>query len=287
MPIRAPSVAPTTSNSAAERHVAEGAPLASLNNVTPPLSQDEGDTAAPSSPATMINENDHGMDGGLQDTPQDAMELLGARSRQLIQAIRNLEHLNIDATIPSLPKIVVVGDQSAGKSSLVEGICDISLPRDQGTCTRVPIQITTTASVWNSSPWTANISLHCSYSYLPKERGSKLKYPKWGEVGPLEIFHFATIFDKAHLDLALRRAQLALLNPNQDPASFVNKDITHDHGFLIGFSPNVISLEIAAPNLPELSFFDLPGAINTTPKEEDTFLVGFIEVSQGATCFLR
>lgn len=65
----------------------------------------------------------------------DAMEYLGADSRRLIQAIKELEGLNINTTL-QLPKFVVVGDQSAGKSSIVEALCDISLPRSSGTCTR-------------------------------------------------------------------------------------------------------------------------------------------------------
>ena len=38
-----------------------------------------------------------------------------------------------------LPTIVVVGDQSSGKSSVLESLARISLPRGQGICTRVPL----------------------------------------------------------------------------------------------------------------------------------------------------
>lgn len=38
-----------------------------------------------------------------------------------------------------LPSIVVVGDQSSGKSSMLESLARISLPRGQGICTRVPL----------------------------------------------------------------------------------------------------------------------------------------------------
>lgn len=41
----------------------------------------------------------------------------------------------------SLPKIVVVGDQSSGKSSVLESITGVDLPRGQGTVTRGPIII--------------------------------------------------------------------------------------------------------------------------------------------------
>uniref|UniRef100_A0A5K0WZ76 Dynamin-type G domain-containing protein n=1 Tax=Nymphaea colorata TaxID=210225 RepID=A0A5K0WZ76_9MAGN len=38
-----------------------------------------------------------------------------------------------------LRTIVVVGDQSSGKSSVLESLAGVSLPRGQGICTRVPL----------------------------------------------------------------------------------------------------------------------------------------------------
>jgi len=40
-----------------------------------------------------------------------------------------------------LPQIVVVGDQSSGKSSVLEGLIQKPLPRDAGLCTRFATQI--------------------------------------------------------------------------------------------------------------------------------------------------
>eukprot|EP00438_Fugacium_kawagutii_P005343 Skav210317 [mRNA] locus=scaffold475:270290:277484:- [translate_table: standard] len=41
-----------------------------------------------------------------------------------------------------LPGVVVVGEQSAGKSSLLENISGIQFPREQNTCTRMPCVLT-------------------------------------------------------------------------------------------------------------------------------------------------
>jgi GTPase SAR1 family protein len=41
----------------------------------------------------------------------------------------------------NLPQIVVVGDQSSGKSSVLEGLISKNLPRDSGLCTRFATQI--------------------------------------------------------------------------------------------------------------------------------------------------
>jgi hypothetical protein len=51
----------------------------------------------------------------------DSLGVIGAGVKVLLHAINDLARHGIDTTIP-LPKIVVVGNQSAGKSSLIEAI---------------------------------------------------------------------------------------------------------------------------------------------------------------------
>ena len=41
-----------------------------------------------------------------------------------------------------LPQLVVVGDQSSGKSSVLEGLTSLPFPRDSGLCTRFATHIT-------------------------------------------------------------------------------------------------------------------------------------------------
>lgn len=41
----------------------------------------------------------------------------------------------------NLPQLVVVGDQSSGKSSVLEGLTKLPFPRDSGLCTRFATQI--------------------------------------------------------------------------------------------------------------------------------------------------
>ena len=59
--------------------------------------------------------------------------------RPLLDAIDRLRHLKVMQEGIQLPTIVVVGDQSSGKSSVLESLAGISLPRGQGICTRVPL----------------------------------------------------------------------------------------------------------------------------------------------------
>nr|DAD23946.1 TPA_asm: hypothetical protein HUJ06_025409 [Nelumbo nucifera] len=61
------------------------------------------------------------------------------RIRPLLDAVDQLRHLKVMKEGIELPTIVVVGDQSSGKSSVLESLAGISLPRGLGICTRVPL----------------------------------------------------------------------------------------------------------------------------------------------------
>ena len=55
--------------------------------------------------------------------------------------MESVRHVCQAVQIP-LPGVVVVGEQSAGKSSLLENISGIQFPRAQNTCTRMPCVLT-------------------------------------------------------------------------------------------------------------------------------------------------
>ncbi|CAL9024452.1 unnamed protein product [Prunus brigantina] len=59
--------------------------------------------------------------------------------RPLLDAVDKLHNLNVTEENIQLPTIVVVGDQSSSKSSVLESLAGINLPRGQGICTRVPL----------------------------------------------------------------------------------------------------------------------------------------------------
>ncbi|XP_052879836.1 dynamin-related protein 4C-like isoform X2 [Gossypium arboreum] len=61
--------------------------------------------------------------------------------RPLLDVIDRLRLLNVMKEGIQLPTIVVVGDQSSGKSSVLESLAGVNLPRSQGICTRVPLII--------------------------------------------------------------------------------------------------------------------------------------------------
>ncbi|KAK4493521.1 hypothetical protein RD792_000024 [Penstemon davidsonii] len=97
---------------------------------------------------TDDEEEDQAVSSYTDDDEEDqATTLAGApivspyndRIRPLLDAIEKLRHLKIMQEGIQLPTIVVVGDQSSGKSSVLESLAGISLPRGQGICTRVPL----------------------------------------------------------------------------------------------------------------------------------------------------
>ncbi|KAL4962706.1 putative dynamin family GTPase [Aspergillus stella-maris] len=65
---------------------------------------------------------------------------VGVESSEQLAFIDELHALGLSSTI-ELPELVVVGDQSTGKSSVLQAITEISFPVQERTCTRFPIQI--------------------------------------------------------------------------------------------------------------------------------------------------
>ncbi|PPJ56133.1 hypothetical protein CBER1_02089 [Cercospora berteroae] len=265
-----------------ERFRQNSIPLRQMSPVSVMETEDIGasSTQPNSSRSTMTDTTLNG-DVPMMDTTatptDDPLYLFGRKGRELIQAVQKLQCLGIDTTLPSLPKVVVIGDQSAGKSSIIEAISDITLPRSEGTCTRCPFQITTHASQEGNLGWSCAISLQYAYNYLPGASNSE--FDGWAKYGQIDIVQFAQITNKADLELNLRRAQTAILNPSKNWRHYSDLS-AHEMGkakYQVDFSPNVICLEITAPNLLELSFYDLPGAINVMHDEAQDYLSDFVE----------
>ncbi|KAJ2902958.1 dynamin family protein [Zalerion maritima] len=216
---------------------------------------------------------------------------IGVAVKACNDTLAQLQQLGVSHVV-SLPELVLVGDQSSGKSSLMSSIGDLSLPRSEGVCTRCPIHI----RLSSNREWAAKISLHLDYSFPDTPRangGARLKvtandkFPPWVPQAR-ETIEFK-VLDKDHkgeIENTLRWAQVALLSPGISPEQFVpgvghiaaESTLAEQMSMAKAkFSPNIIALEIKGPGLPDLSFFDLPGLIKSTANEEDTYLVKVVE----------
>ncbi|KAG6887851.1 hypothetical protein C0995_012216 [Termitomyces sp. Mi166 len=169
--------------------------------------------------------------------------LLSQTSRQMLDLVNRLHSTGVEVDI-DLPQIAVIGSQSAGKSSLIESISGITLPRAAGTCTRCPTECRLSRS---TEPWKCIVSLRIA------DQG-KTRTEKFGEV----------ITYKAEVEDRIRRAQWAILNPTLRNAHGARYFLTgDDHGanLELSFSSCFVSLQISGPDVADLSFCDLPGLI--------------------------
>ena len=79
-------------------------------------------------------------DPKMEEPTASLSGLHSQKSSQRLEQIANLRSCGIGEHI-NLPQLVVCGDQSAGKSSVLEGITGLPFPRQDGICTRFVTEI--------------------------------------------------------------------------------------------------------------------------------------------------
>ncbi|KAL0958272.1 hypothetical protein HGRIS_000424 [Hohenbuehelia grisea] len=171
---------------------------------------------------------------------------LSESRRRLLDLVMKLLNTGVQEDI-DIPQIAVVGSQSAGKSSLIEAIAGITLPRAAGTCTRCPTECKLTCS---TSPWSCLVSLRFTKSV----NGEALGEPK-------TIVFGSAITKKSEVEERIRRAQRAILNPSTNFKQFLDGDDEDPAKHETRFSSNCVSLQISGPGIANVSFCDLPGLI--------------------------
>ncbi|TEY30486.1 hypothetical protein BOTCAL_0867g00010 [Botryotinia calthae] len=210
------------------------------------------------------------------------LHLIGMDPQILIDTLSKLGNYDVEHVV-DLPKIIVIGDQSAGKSSLISRLSEMSLPTNSGCCTRCPANIITKPA----ETWSCTISLRQKFGYRKpknqikdKEATKSNPFPPWFEQ-ELVTKEFIRITDKSKLENAMKWAQIALLNHNQDYDQFIPETgaqfLSDNTTTEAEVTPNVVKVEISGPNLPTLSFFDLPGIIANTPNADQRYLIKVFE----------
>ncbi|KKY20906.1 putative dynamin family protein [Phaeomoniella chlamydospora] len=208
------------------------------------------------------------------------------KAKKMMECVRNLQHLGVEDAAPELPSVCVIGDQSVGKSSLIEAISGISVPRSAGCCTRCPIEInmsnTTTMkpNPTTGKRWHCNIYLMRKFYYdgSAKHKASKNRpFGPWMPQKEVEELPFASTGSHRELRELISKAQLAILNPTEDPRMYKAVTAVHTQNLQVKFSPNVIRLDIFSDEVGDLSLFDLPGVISVPENEEERYLVGLVE----------
>jgi GTPase SAR1 family protein len=169
-------------------------------------------------------------------------------ARVLNNLVRKLRELGAEEVV-SLPKIAVIGNQSSGKSSLIEAICQIQVPRAGGTCTRCPMEVILRTS--DDGEWRARVLLRMGKD---QPGGGRTK----------ETLFFANVETREEVPRILRRAQLALLNPQRTIAEMraLDDSVCETYRSTNSFSRDTVVLEVIGADV-DVTLIDLPGLILT------------------------
>ncbi|KAH5350366.1 hypothetical protein HBI48_164710 [Parastagonospora nodorum] len=205
-------------------------------------------------------------------SPARELDALGAHVKDIITTINRLEGLGLQRLKIPLPKIIVLGEQSTGKSSVIEAISEIKTPRSTGTCTRCPLFIKLESPADPAATWNASVTLRRTFIYDGK-RGRDRRFPGWIQLQEPTIVEFMTCNSPDELERIIAGAQRAVTSLH-DYEDFTKANIEHLNGaFSCGFSPNVVCISISHPGLPALSFYDLPGVIGQSEMPDDVTFV--------------
>lgn len=159
---------------------------------------------------------------------------LADEQRGLLELIDKLQFAQLDNV--KLPQICVVGDQSAGKSSVLEAITGTPFPRDAGACTRFATEIRLRRS--------AETSL--KVSIIPdKHRDLKAQEA---------LRSFGGSVDQNMSFEQLMRYAVELIAPKNIPGRFAARDI--------------LVVEKRGPDLPLLTLVDLPGLVRNANNDQ-------------------
>jgi len=163
----------------------------------------------------------------------DAQELAGEQ-RALLDLIDKLQFAQLDNV--KLPQIVVVGDQSAGKSSVLEAITGTPFPRDAGACTRFATEIRLRRAPEPS----------ITVSVIPDKKRSFPEQERLSQFGG--TVNTGMPFEQ------LMRSAVELIAPKNIPGRFAARDI--------------LVVEKRGPDMPLLTLVDLPGLVRNANNDQ-------------------
>ena len=149
----------------------------------------------------------------------ESIEHLGSERKVLLDAIDDLRKYGIGRFV-DLPQIIVVGDQSAGKSSVLDAVSGVRFPAKAEMCTRFPTEVVLRT----------HRQVKISVQIQPASASPDPAY-KFDE----------TSFDTNDLSRIIKNATNHLLQNSST------------------FSEDVLRIEISSPDVPHLTLVDLPG----------------------------
>lgn len=161
-----------------------------------------------------------------------------AEQRRVLETVAQLRKCGLESVL-FLPQIVVCGDQSAGKSSVLEALTEIPFPRQDNLCTRFATEIILRRSATDS----------LTVRVIPDPHRSS------NEQETIKAFD-ESITDFGELPILMDRVMLLM---GIDKASSSKPSSR-------AFARDVLSIEIEGPTRPHLILVDLPGLVLSETK---------------------
>lgn len=152
--------------------------------------------------------------------------------RRVLDTVSHVRKCGLESVL-SLPQIVVCGDQSAGKSSVLEALTEIPFPRDDNLCTRFATEI-----CLRRDPVDSLTIRVIPDSDRPQEKQEEI-----------------------------RRYSESITNFSDLPKIMSNaRNVMGISSGGSAFAKDTLSIEICGPHRPQLTLVDIPGLIQTSTK---------------------
>jgi len=181
------------------------------------------------------------------DSASGVAPLQSKDHRDLLDIIDKLRSQGISRFV-DLPQIIVCGDQSSGKSSVLEAISGMSFPTKDNLCTRFATEL-----ILRRNP-VVGVKVHIN------------PCPKRSDEEKKKLRAFAYVLDDLDISGVVEEAKNAMGINGNDKV----------------FSTDILRVEISGPSQPHLTMVDLPGlflAGNKDQTDEDAKLVEALVLS--------
>jgi hypothetical protein len=170
---------------------------------------------------------------------------LGLPSLQKLQSAEQMELLDVVdslracglSEIVALPQLIVCGDQSSGKSSVLEAISGIPFPKQDTLCTRFATEVI----LRRAAKVEINVSIVPGEDREPIDRDRLLRFRR--ELKTKD--DFGDLFKSARDEMGLSSSGKS-------------------------FSNDILRVEFCGPSQPQLTLVDLPGLIHSETKSQSS-----------------
>ena len=160
--------------------------------------------------------------------------------RRVLDTVAQARKCGLESIL-SLPQLVVCGDQSAGKSSVLEALTEIPFPRNDNLCTRFATEIILRRGRANTNSLTIKL---IPDPKRPSNEQAKIK------AFEESITNFNELPD-------IMNAAMVVMDIGDNSTSGSKPR---------AFARDVLSIEIEGPSRPQLTLVDIPGLIQTDTK---------------------